>query len=57
MSHYEQFTAIMDNAQRVSPQVFKGKSINLTSESAYKVVEMTSRPAGFFSDSTRKPGN
>ena len=45
MSHYEQFTAMLDNAKLVSPMVFKRKSINLTSESVYKVVEMES-PAG-----------
>ena len=45
MSHYDQFTAMLDNAREVSPMVFKRKSINLTSESAYKVVEMES-PAG-----------
>jgi hypothetical protein len=45
MSHYEQFTAMLDNAKQVSPMVFKRKSINLTSESVYKVVEMES-PAG-----------
>jgi hypothetical protein len=45
MSHYEQFTAMLDNARQVSPMVFKRKSINLTSESTYKVVEMES-PAG-----------
>jgi hypothetical protein len=45
MSHYEQFTAMLDNARQVSPMVFKRKSINLTSESVYKVVEMES-PAG-----------
>ena len=45
MSHYEQFTAMLDNAKQVSPMVFKRKSINLTSESVYKVVEMKS-PAG-----------
>ena len=45
MNHYEQFTAMLDNAQQVSPMVFKRKSINLTSECIYKVVEMQS-PAG-----------
>jgi hypothetical protein len=45
MSHYEQFTAMLDNARQVSPLVFKRKSINLTNESLYKVVEMEF-PAG-----------
>jgi hypothetical protein len=45
MSHYEQFTAMLDSARQVSPMVFKRKSINLTNESLYKVVEMQS-PAG-----------
>jgi len=44
MSHYEQFTAMLDNARQVSPMVFKRKSIHL-SESLYKVVVMES-PAG-----------
>ncbi|MGA2647196.1 MAG: hypothetical protein ABSF15_21010 [Candidatus Sulfotelmatobacter sp.] len=44
MSHYEQFTSMLDNARHVSPMVFKRKSINI-SESAYRVVEMES-PAG-----------
>jgi hypothetical protein len=44
MSHYEQFTAMLDNARQVSPMVFKRKSIHI-SESAYRVVEMES-PAG-----------
>lgn len=44
MSHYEQFTAMLDNARQVSPRVFKRKSIHI-SESAYRVVEMES-PAG-----------
>jgi hypothetical protein len=42
MSHYEQFTAMLDNARRVSPMVFTRKSVNLTSEPLYKVVEMQS---------------
>jgi hypothetical protein len=41
MNHYEQFTEMLDNARRVSPLVFKRKSIHL-SESVYKVVEMES---------------
>ena len=45
MSHYEQFTAMLDNAKQVSPMVFTRKSINVTSESSYKVVEMES-PTG-----------
>jgi len=44
MTHYEQFTAMLDNARQVSPIVFKRKSIHL-SESLYKVVVMES-PAG-----------
>jgi hypothetical protein len=44
VSHYEQFTAMLDNAKQVSPMVFRRKSIHL-SESLYKVVEMES-PAG-----------
>jgi hypothetical protein len=44
MSHYEQFTSMLDNARQVSPMVFKRKSIHL-SESLYKVVVMES-PAG-----------
>ncbi len=42
MSHYEQFISMLDNAKQVSPMVFKRKSINLTNESVYKVVEMES---------------
>lgn len=45
MSHYEQFTAMLDNARQVNPLVFKRKSVNLTSEPLYMVVEMES-PAG-----------
>jgi hypothetical protein len=45
MSHYEQFTAMLDNARQVSPLVFKRKSVNLTSEPLYMVVELKS-PAG-----------
>jgi hypothetical protein len=42
MSHYDQFTAMLDNAKQISPMVFKRKSVNLTNEPAYKVVEMES---------------
>lgn len=42
VNHYDQFVAMLGNAQRMRPVVFRRKSVNLTTDSIYKVVEMES---------------
>jgi hypothetical protein len=42
MSHYEQFVSMLNNAQTVSPMVFRRKSVNFTADFGYQVVEMES---------------
>jgi len=41
-NHYDQFLTMLDNAQRMRPVVFRRKSVNRTTDSIYKVVEMES---------------
>lgn len=41
-NHYDQFVEMLGNAQRMRPVVFRRKSVNLTKDSIYKVVEMES---------------